>query len=373
MSYCSAANEQIFSSYANIVINSIRNESHFHTKKINRFNNEATWTKMNNLNNSLFSFGNYYFYFPGSNYLSGRRDCEYIQFLYEFERYYNIDYIQFIIENYTQILNQDSHFNHKGELFNRLCYLGSLLPNTYSRKCVMTNLLSSRNTKVFDTSDDDPNIVAVKIKEKSDEEISAEWLERARRFLLHLIYVAFPLIEKTVFINLYEYFKLWENEHDKIIDSMKECLESYIDDNAEIISYDFRWNDKNKENKNKIYNNLLQLAKNYKAEKEIFYINPVVCKLKKVLDAYREKKEERHSIFENVFSSKLFLNNIDKAQKMELTLFYRDLIDLIYTFDKDVKYDRKFSIEYFSHSKIAHDFQKLIVNAFMDKNLLPNK
>ncbi|MCH5185654.1 MAG: hypothetical protein J1F64_05955 [Oscillospiraceae bacterium] len=359
--------KKICNSYADIVINSIKNESKFHSSQMKRFIHNSTWTKMDNFNDSLISFGNSYF--SKLIYLNKQEDCKYIQSLYEFERYYNIDYIQFIMENYTHILNQDFHFNQKGELFNKLCYLGSLLPNTYSRKCVMANLLSSGNIDSF--SDDNRNIVASRVIKKPSEETSPEWLARARKFLLHLIYVAFPLIEKTVFINLYEYFKLSGNKDDNtIIPLMKENLESYINDNAELISYDFHCNDKNK--KDKLYYYIKNLPKNYMIPKEILDINPIIRKIKTM---YENKvsdtniKPQEYKVFENIFRSKLFSIDIDKAKKMDLILFYRYLIDLIYTFDMDVKYNRRFSLEYFSYDKITHDFQKLIVDAFMNKDL----
>lgn len=147
---------------------------------------------------------------------------EQILYKYENERFFSVDYLSYIKKAYLHYSDKKD-FMADGTFFYELCFLGSMLPNVFTRKAVMENIFSNYNSE---------DLVGDELLNNS-----YSWLKESRKFLLNLIFIAFPIIEKAFTINLSEYCRIKEK-------NVYEILSEYFDENYNMLIYNLSSNGK---------------------------------------------------------------------------------------------------------------------------------
>lgn len=132
--------------------------------------------------------------------------------IYEFERYYNINYLQNIATNVVNSVLKKKESNTYLPIYD----IGKMLPNVFSR-----NLLVDKMNELYYIKGE-------------------ESLESIEEYLIHLGYFIFPLAEKIFFLNLYNCIKRksGDGEFKEIVEKMKNVLIKFIK-NEEFIDKSF--------------------------------------------------------------------------------------------------------------------------------------
>lgn len=191
-----------------------------------------------------------------------------VLFNYKFERAFNKNLIDCILNEYKMLSKQDSSLL-LGKTLNKVFCNCSLLPNSFSRTYFIKAILRNSNLPEFNETynqllESEYKYRKVKKAIRFNEESSNNKIEKSNEhissflnFIIHLSYVTIPIYERTFFIILYNYFNrklsLTHSEdrntissnienNREIMSQMLELLHDYVDENAEYLMCNFDYN-----------------------------------------------------------------------------------------------------------------------------------